>query len=81
MDYIPEKPIDLLYLDSSRPTRIKEFWHFKEYLSSNAIIIWHDSAPEHACVYKDINDLYNKGIIDRILFNTPRGITISKLRS
>ena len=81
LDYIPEKPIDLLYLDSSRPTRIKEFWHFKEYLSSNAIIIWHDSAPEHACVYKDINDLYNKGIIDRILFNTPRGITISKLRS
>lgn len=79
--YVPEKPIDLLYLDSSRPIRIEEFWHYKNYLSSNAIIIWHDSAPEHVCVYEDINKLYNEGIIDRVLFNTPRGLTISKLRS
>lgn len=81
LEYIPKKPIDLLYLDSSRPIRIKEFWHYKKYLSSNAIIIWHDSAPEHACVYEDINSLYNEGIIDRILLNTPRGFTISKVRS
>ena len=81
LEYIPEKPIDLLYLDSSRPIRIKEFWYYKKYLSSNAVIVWHDSAPEHTCVYEDINNLYNMGIIDRILFNTPRGFTISKLRS
>lgn len=80
LEYIPEAPIDFLYLDSSRPIRIKEFWHYKPYLSENAIIVWHDSAPEHDCVYQDINTLVRDGIIDRVLLPTPRGLTISKLR-
>lgn len=80
LDYIPEGLIDLLFLDSHRPMRVKEFHHFKSHLADQALILWHDSAPEHAVVHEDIAALVAAGEIDAVLLPTPRGLTISKLR-
>jgi len=80
LTYAPDDKIDMLFIDSHRAIRGKEFGHFKPYLRDNAIIVWHDSAPEHAEVFEAVNALYNNQVIDRILLPTPRGLTISTLK-
>jgi predicted O-methyltransferase YrrM/D-alanine-D-alanine ligase-like ATP-grasp enzyme len=80
LEYVPDGPIDLLFLDSTRPARVHEFRRFKHLLSSEALIVWHDSAPEHSVVHRDIEDLVSAGDLHAILLPSPRGLTISKVR-
>jgi predicted O-methyltransferase YrrM len=80
LTYTPDDKIDMLFIDSHRAIRGKEFEHFKPHLRDNAIIVWHDSAPEHTAVFEAVNDLYDNQVIDRILLPTPRGLTISMLK-
>lgn len=80
LDYIPDQPVDLLFLDSHRPLRVKELFHYKNYLQPQTIIVWHDSSPEHADVFKAVNKLKDDLVLDAVLLPSPRGLTISKLR-
>lgn len=82
LSYIPEKKIDLLFLDSKRDLRGQEFEHFKPYLNSRAMIVWHDSSYriQNHSVYDYVEQLYQAEIIDRLLLPTPRGLTLSMLR-
>lgn len=82
LTYTPTEPIDLLFLDSKRILRKKEFLRFKPYLHDKSLIIWHDSSyrKQNHAVFDAINELYSSGIIDRLLLPTPRGITLSMLR-
>ena len=82
LSYTPTGNIDLLFLDSKRSIRKDEFLRFKPFLHESSIIIWHDSSyrERNHDVFDAVEEFYNSGIIDRILFPTPRGITISKLR-
>jgi predicted O-methyltransferase YrrM/D-alanine-D-alanine ligase-like ATP-grasp enzyme len=80
LDHVPAEPIDLLFLDSTRPARIHEFRRFKPYLSDRALIVWHDSAPEHKVVHGDIASLVAEGEIHAVLIPSPRGLTVSKVR-
>jgi predicted O-methyltransferase YrrM/D-alanine-D-alanine ligase-like ATP-grasp enzyme len=81
LDYLPDGPIDLLFLDSTRPARVHEFRRFRHLLSSEALIVWHDSAPEHTVVNRDITDLVSTGDLHAVLLPSPRGLTISKVRT
>lgn len=81
LSYNPEEQVDLLFLDSHRPIRKKEFLKYRPYLSKNALIVWHDSSPEHSSVYSCVEEFYEQNIIDRVLLPTPRGLTISMLTS
>ena len=80
LDYVPDGPIDLLFLDSTRPARVHEFRRFRHLLSREALIVWHDSAPEHTVVHRDIEDLVSAGDIHAVLLPSPRGLTVSKVR-
>jgi len=80
LDYVPDGPIDLLFLDSTRPARVHEFRRFRHLLSNEALIVWHDSAPEHTVVYGDIDALVCAGDLHAVLLPSPRGLTISKVR-
>lgn len=80
LTYTPNDKIDMLFIDSHRAIRGKEFEHFKPHLRDNAVIVWHDSAPEHTAVFKAVSALYDNQVIDRILLPTPRGLTISMLK-
>jgi len=80
LDYVPDGPIDLLFLDSSRPARVHEFRRFRHSLSSEALIVWHDSAPEHTVVHRDIEDLVSAGVLHAVLLPSPRGLTVAKVR-
>ena len=82
LEYIPEGQIDLLFLDSKRTLRREEFLRFRPFLHNKSVIIWHDSsyrAQNHA-VFDAVNELYEVGIIDRLLLPTPRGLTLSMLK-
>ena len=82
LSFIPTRKIDLLFLDSKRDIRRDEFAHFRQYLNDRAIIVWHDSSyrEQNHSVYDIIEELYEHGVIDRILFPTPRGLTVSSIR-
>jgi predicted O-methyltransferase YrrM len=82
LDYIPSESIDLLFLDSKRDVRGQEFKHFRSYLNSKSVIVWHDSSyrKKNHSVFDTIESLYKDSEIDRILFPTPRGLTLSMLR-
>lgn len=82
LEYIPSDKIDLLFLDSKRTLRREEFIRFRPFLHAKSVIIWHDSSyrVQNHAVFDAINELYEAGIIDRLLLPTPRGITISMLK-
>lgn len=82
LEYIPVEQIDLLFLDSKRTLRREEFLRFRPFLHNKSVIIWHDSSyrPQNHAVFDAVNELYEAGIIDRLLLPTPRGITLSMLR-
>lgn len=80
LEHVPAEPIDLLFLDSTRPARVHEFRRFRPYLSGRALIVWHDSAPEHEVVHRDIASLVAEGEIHAVLIPSPRGLTVSKVR-
>ena len=82
LEYIPERQIDLLFLDSKRTLRREEFLRFRPFLHNKSVIIWHDSSyrPQNHAVFDAVNELYEAGVIDRLLLPTPRGITLSMLK-
>lgn len=82
LNYIPTEQIDLLFLDSKRTLRREEFLRFRPFLHNKSVIIWHDSSyrPQNHAVFDAVNELYEAGIIDRLLLPTPRGITLSMLK-
>lgn len=77
LEFLPNAPIDLLFLDSHRPIRGNEFTHFKPFLHAGSVVVWHDSAPHHPGVRPAIEDLAGQGIIDRLHLPTPRGLCLS----
>lgn len=82
LEYIPAGQIDLLFLDSKRTMRLEEFIRFRPFLHNKSVIIWHDSSyrPQNHAVFDAVNELYDAGVIDRLLLPTPRGITLSMLK-
>jgi predicted O-methyltransferase YrrM/D-alanine-D-alanine ligase-like ATP-grasp enzyme len=82
LKYTPPDKIDLLFLDSKRDIRGQEFEHYRPYLRERAVIIWHDSSyrEQNHSVFDVVEHLYEQGVIDRILFPTPRGLTLSMLK-
>lgn len=82
LEYIPTRQIDLLFLDSKRTLRREEFLRFRPFLHNKSVIVWHDSSyrPQNHAVFDAVNELYEAGVIDRLLLPTPRGITLSMLK-
>lgn len=82
LEYIPAEQIDILFLDSKRTLRREEFLRFRPFLHSKSLIIWHDSSyrVQNHAVFDAVNELYEAGVIDRLLLPTPRGITLSMLK-
>ena len=77
LDIIPEEPIDLLFLDSDLGLRVKEYFHFKPYLSSRAVVVIHDTGATH----QEFLDRVLEGLsreLNFLILPTPRGILIGR---
>lgn len=75
-DYIPDKLIDLLYIDGDY-NRDGDVRHFLPYMAGGSIIVVHDmiapiNIPQRENIIKMCGD-------EHILFNIPRGLLVVKL--
>lgn len=81
LEYMPSEKIDLLLLDSTGVINKQEFYHFKNYLHKDSIILWYDRASrdDNLTVCDSIEELRKEELVERITLPIPKGLTISKL--
>lgn len=72
LQYIPEHPIDILFVDGDEANRAKDVKHYTPYLSPHAIVICHDMS-----YYTEERDkIIEAWEGDHITLYTPRGLLI-----
>lgn len=81
IDYVPERNIDFLLLDSDLKIRGAELKHFLHKLNPGAIIVFHDTNAEHKFVLKDINKFIKAGILEALFLRTPRGLALCQYKN
>jgi len=77
LEVIPEESIDLLFLDSLPELRVSEYFHFKPYLSSRAVVAIHDAGASHPELRAEIEKLIPHEL-NGIFLPTPRGLFIGR---
>lgn len=77
LDFIPSAPIDLLFLDSALELRTKEYYYFKRFLSSRAIVVIHDTGETHAEFLSHVRETL-KNELEFVILPTPRGLLIGR---
>jgi glycosyltransferase involved in cell wall biosynthesis len=79
IEFTPTAKFDLVLFDSELVLRIEEFHRFRGWLSDDAVIVFHDTAPHHRIVGDAVNDLVAMGLIVGLDLPTPRGVFLGKL--
>ncbi len=77
LEYIPNREIDLLYVDGARE-RVEEFIHLEPWLQAGAFAVFHDTAHEwmEVEVRTRIEDVYP---VRALHLPTPRGLTVMEV--
>lgn len=79
LDYSPDGPVDMLWLDSLIHLRAQEVRHFAPHLTKRAVIGIHDTGPHHG-VRATIDALLRDKLIATPLYlPTPRGVAFVRL--
>jgi predicted O-methyltransferase YrrM len=78
LDYIPEQPIDLLFIDGQQD-RVLDVKHFSQYCAKYAIVIIHDMLS--AGYIDQVESILDELGTFRIFVNSPRGMMIVGLNS
>lgn len=76
LDYIPEFPIDLLFVDGQMD-RIPDIEHFLPFCSPGALILVHDMA--NAWYAEQLRKIFNLCGNKHVMLNSPRGLLILQL--
>lgn len=77
LELVPEEPIDLLFLDSLPELRVQEYFHFKPYLSSRAVVIIHDTGASHQELLDGVKALIPHEL-NGLFLPTPRGLFVGR---
>jgi predicted O-methyltransferase YrrM len=80
-EFVPRKPIDLAFFDSSTQDRVHEFRRYYDMgmLKKHSIVAFHDAAPHHS-VREAIEPLEKEGLVKFLWFNTPRGLAVGQVQ-
>jgi predicted O-methyltransferase YrrM len=81
MEFTPDRIYDMAVFDSEIPLRVHEFRRFRPWLSSGALIVFHDTAPHHHAVLEGVHALIAEGALAGINLPTPRGVFIGRAGS
>ncbi len=77
LDIHPTEPIDFLFLDSALDLRVKEYFHFKPFLSERAVVVIHDVGDTHAEFKAEVRrELANE--LEFVILPTPRGLLVGR---
>jgi predicted O-methyltransferase YrrM len=79
MEFTSTAKFDLVFFDSELALRIEEFHRFRQWLSDEGVIVFHDTAPHHGVVGEAVKGLVATGVIAGLDLPTPRGIFLGKL--
>lgn len=88
MKFLPAANIDFAFFDSGFDLRIPEFLRYREWMHSNTIVAFHDTAPlhgggqvgEHPDLRTAIErELILPGHLNAFHLPTPRGLTIGRV--
>lgn len=81
LDYTPDQPVDLAWLDSLTHLRADEVRHLAPHASPRAVIGVHDTGPQHP-TRRTVDQLAHEGLLAAPLYlPTPRGVCFARLRS
>lgn len=79
LDVYPTEPIDLLFLDSALELRVKEYHHFKPFLSPRAVVVIHDCGETHGDFLAEVRrELASE--LEFVILPTPRGLLIGRVK-
>lgn len=80
LDYVPDGPIDVLWLDSIIDLRGPEYLHFLPWLSDRSVVGFHDTGPQHPpSLRRELDLLVDTGMIEPPLYlSTPRGVAFAR---
>jgi predicted O-methyltransferase YrrM len=73
--------IDLFFSDSLLANREKEIRHFLPQMSTNALVVMHDTSPHYKIAREAAFRLEQEGLISMVLFPTPRGLMVGQRRA
>lgn len=80
LDYVPDGPIDMLWLDSLIDLRVPEYLHLLPWFSDRSVVGFHDTGPQHPpSLRRELDLLVDTGMIDPPLYlPTPRGVALAR---
>lgn len=80
LELVLEEPIDFLFLDSLPELRVQEYFYFKPFLSSRAIVVIHDTGESHKELLESVKELIPNEL-NGLFLPTPRGLFIGRPNS
>lgn len=79
LDYVPEDALDFAWFDSLLELRPREFRRYLPFLSSRAVVGFHDTGPQHP-VRQSLDPLVASGVLPPPLYlPTPRGVCFARI--
>jgi hypothetical protein len=80
LDYRPDGPVDVLWLDSLTDLRVPEYLHFLPWLHDRSVVGFHDTGPQHLPPLRpELDRLVGDGLIEPPLYlPTPRGVAFAR---
>lgn len=73
-EYVPDRPVGMLWLDSDAHQRHLELVHFRPFLLPGAVIGVHDTAPHHP-VHDHLKPVLHQLGATGLRLRTPRGVS------
>jgi hypothetical protein len=77
LDFAPQEPLDLIFLDSEYELRPLEAERFRQFASNRCVWAVHDS--RHDGLQGALEELHQRGIVTQALYlPTPRGLALGR---
>lgn len=78
LDYVPMKPVDFAWLDSSTADRPREIRQYLPWMTARTVIGVHDTGPQHP-VRALLAPLEAEGLLRPLYLPTPRGVCFARI--
>ncbi len=76
LDYNPPTEVQFALLDSDIPIRCLEFTRYYDHLAHGALIVFHDTGPQHGGLAEEVQRLIDASQLEGVFLDTPRGLFI-----
>jgi predicted O-methyltransferase YrrM len=79
MSFKPSAKLSFALFDSETNLRETEFRRMQPWLAPGAIVVFHDTGPQHVVVGEAVRRLVSEGALEGLELPTPRGVFLGRL--